>query len=953
LSVTQFAVGQRWVSNSEAELGLGIIKETSGRRIEIIFPASGELRTYAADIAPLSRVQYPVGERVSTSEGVSFVISERHELNGCFIYQGSDDEGNDISIHEMDLDSHVQFSQPQDRLFAGQVDKNSQFELRIDALAHQHRLQQSSVFGLMGARVQLLPHQLYIAHQVATRYAPRVLLADEVGLGKTIEAGLIIHQQLITGRADRVLIVVPDSLIHQWLVEMLRRFNLSFTIMDEERYQALNQDGEESSNPFDSAQLVLCSLSNLTSNPAIYADAQAANWDLMIVDEAHHLQWQQDNASPEYQAIEGLSSYVDGLLLLTATPEQLGIDSHFARLRLLDPDRYHDLEAFRQQEAQYQPVSELVSLMLADDAQQNVGAIVAQLSDYLGAEIANKLTTSDDFVTARDEAINALLDRHGTGRILFRNTRDVVEGFPQRFLHSYPLQQPMAYADNAVQAELLSLIQSEQILGESWLEQDSRVTWLSDWLAQYKQDKILVICAHAETAQQLELHLRLTKGFRTSVFHEGLSLVHRDRAAAYFADEEEGAQIMICSEIGSEGRNFQFSHHLVLFDLPLNPDLLEQRIGRLDRIGQHHDVHIHVPYYEASAQSTLLHWYHQGMNAFERVFPAGSTIQQAVKADLDYCLHHSDDSVKLSELIASTQQLTQQTLETLQQGRDRLLELNSCKVGEAKELVEDLEEASKPYELGVFMDSVFDEFGVEQQAHSSDSIILEPGNHMLHHQFPGLPEDGITATYKRHRALVREDMAFLSWEHPMVLGSLDMITNSDFGNSAFCTLATDKLKAGTLLLEAIFTMQCSAPRAFQVGRYLNQSYLRCLMDDKSRNLSELFEQADFNNIAGRIPKATAQELVRHARPQITTLIDHAKKFVLTQQRSMIDDAQSLMQTDLNAEIERLTALAKVNPNIRQQEIDYLKQSKQVLVDTINNAQLSLDAVRVAIVTDPK
>ena len=120
-------------------------------------------------------------------------------------------------------------------------------------MRYYRQLQQNPVAGLLGARIQLLPHQLYIANEIANRYAPRVLLADEVGLGKTIEAGLIIHQQLITGRASRVLIAVPDSLVHQWLVEMLRRFNLFFTIMDEERCLALVESGTE--NPFESAQL--------------------------------------------------------------------------------------------------------------------------------------------------------------------------------------------------------------------------------------------------------------------------------------------------------------------------------------------------------------------------------------------------------------------------------------------------------------------------------------------------------------------------------------------------------------------------------------------------------------------------------------------------------------------------------------------------------------------------
>jgi len=949
LAVTNFSIGQRWVSNGEADLGLGLIKEISGRQIAVLFPASGEQRIYAADNAPLSRVHYPEGDRVSTNEDVFFTITARHELNNCFIYQGTDDEGNEISIHEMDLNSFVQFSQPQDRLFAGQIDKNSQFELRIEALAHQHTLQQSSVFGLMGARVQLLPHQIYIAHQVSQRHAPRVLLADEVGLGKTIEAGLIIHQQLITEQAKRVLIIVPDSLVHQWLVEMLRRFNLQFTIMDEERHQALLEEDE--GNPFDSAQLILCHLSLLTHHQHIYDDVIMADWDLMVVDEAHHLQWNEQQASAEYRAIEDLARQVTGLLLLTATPEQLGIASHFARLRLLDPDRFHDLDLFCQQEASYQAVSELASHLLSNDAQAKLSFHQATIEHYLGAESYLELLHSDDFESSKDKMISELLDRHGTGRILFRNTRNVVEGFPQRILHRHAVIAPKQYLAAVKDAQPLALLQAEQLLGDQWLDLDSRVAWLTNWLTEHKLDKVLVICAQAQTAQALELHLRISHGLRTSVFHEELSLINRDRAAAYFADDEEGAQVMICSEIGSEGRNFQFSHHLVLFDLPLNPDLLEQRIGRLDRIGQNHDVQIHVPYYENTAQHVLLDWYHQGMNAIERVFPAGGAIHLALQTALMASLSDSSDSSKAKELIDKTQELTSETLKTLQQGRDRLLELNSCNKVAAEAIVGDLEEMGRPTELSTFMDKIFDEYGVDQQIHGADSIIISPSDHMLHHHFPALPEEGITATYQRHRALVREDMAFLSWEHPMVIGSLDMLINSDFGNSAFCTLEYDGLPAGTLLLEAIFTLKCSAPRSLQINRYLNHSYLRVVVDEAGRDFKEDLTETVFNSMVGRIPKVTKQELVKQARNRINVLIKAAQQLAIKQQPEIIDQAIDNMKKTLQPEQDRLTALAKVNTMIRPEEIEYAEQLQQTIVDHLQTAQLSLNAVRVAIVTE--
>ena len=951
MSESTFAIGQRWISNSEAELGLGIVKEDSGRRVVLSFPAANEERTYAADNAPLSRVVYPVGDAVKTQDNVNFTITALHNLNHCVIYHGTDESGQEISIHELDLSSHVQFSQPQDRLFAGQIDKNRQFELRTEALAHQYRLEQSSVFGLMGPRVQLLPHQIYIAHQVAQRFAPRVLLADEVGLGKTIEAGLIAHQQLLTGRAQRILIVVPDSLVHQWLVELLRRFNLHFTIMDYERFDAVTE--AEEGNPFDSAQLVLCQLSMLadTSNPDIYRQACAAEWDLMIVDEAHHLQWSAEQVSAEYQCIEGLAREVAGLLLLTATPEQLGVESHFARLRLLDPERYYDLAEFQRQEAAYQPVSALVSSLLACNIAEEVNDLTSEIDHYLGSDTSKGLLNPDTFETEKQAIVDALLDLHGTGRLLFRNTRDVVTGFPERHLHAYPLASPESYNDQALGGELLTLLQAERLLGDDWLSEDSRVAWLAAWLSEHRQEKVLVICAQAETAQDLEQCLRLQYGKRSSVFHEGLSLINRDRAAAYFADEEEGAQVLICSEIGSEGRNFQFSHHLVLFDLPLNPDLLEQRIGRLDRIGQQQDVQIHVPHYENSAQEALLRWYHEGLNAFERVFPAGGSVYQAIEKELARCLKDAHDPTLLNDLIVHTQGLVATAMASLTQGRNRLLELNSCKLPVANELIADLEDGSQSLELASFMEKVFDEYGVDQQSHSADSVILNHGAEMLESHFPSLPEDGMTATYKRHRALHREDMAFLSWEHPMVLGSLDMITRSDFGNTAFCTLAYEGLPAGTLLLEAIFKISVPAPKALQVGRFLSHSYLRVVTDDNGRDFHPILDESTFNQYVGRIPKMTKQELVKRARPMITRLVAHAKTLAKSQQNAIINDAVEDMHAAMSPEQERLKRLAEVNKAIRPEELTHLLSSETILAEALGSAQLVLDAVRVAIVTE--
>lgn len=948
MSDSAFIVGQRWVSNSEAELGLGLIQEASGRRIEVLFPAVAETRFYAANNAPLSRVIYSVGDKVTTREQVSFTVSMVQDFNECYIYQGDTAEGEQISIHEMDLDSRVHFNQPQDRLLAGQVDKNSQFQLRSKALVHQHELLKSPTYGLLGSRVQLLPHQLYIAQQVAERFAPRVLLADEVGLGKTIEAGMILHKQVLKGQVRRALIIVPDALLHQWLVEMLRRFNLSFTLIDHDRYDALFELNE--GNPFDSAQFVLCGLNDLLAKPEMHDDVLDADWDMMIVDEAHHLEWSPETVSSAYRFIEHLSQQIPALLLLTATPEQLGIESHFARLRLLDPDKFYDLEEFIKQETAYQPISELID---AVDAVSDLTSLTKQqqstLADLVDDSVNQRLTDEALFSEAKVEAIQQLLDRHGTGRVLYRNTREVVKGFPQRRLHTYPLVLPEALSKE----NMGEIIWPELHFESDWLQSDARIPWLVEFLKADRQRKVLLICANAKTALELEDHLNLNHGIRSAVFHENISLVNRDRAAAYFADEEEGAQCLVCSEIGSEGRNFQFAHDLVLFDLPVNPDLLEQRIGRLDRIGQTEDVQIHVPFYPGTAQSVLLDWYDKGMNAFEHVLAAGQRIAKVTKDDLATAMKAPGDKASLESLLTHTKAITEQTLEELQSGRHRLLERHSFNEEVAEDIVAEVESLSRPLELARFMDGVFDAFGVEQQSHSADSIIIEPGTHMQFAQFPGLPEDGLTATYKRRRALSREDMAFLTWEHPMVSGALDLVLSSELGNSAFCTLATDDIKAGTLLLEAIFVMKTVAERDLQIQRYIADSHLRVLVDERGKQYQSIFEEDNFNQLAGRIPRATAQELIRHARQPIETLVTRAKTAVEDVEAELKQQAMQAMNTELAQEQERLMALAKVNPNIRQQELDYLSQLQTRLQEGILAASLSLDAIRVAIVTEGK
>lgn len=963
-----FTLGQRWISDTESELGLGTVVAVDTRMITLLFPASGENRLYSRSDAPITRVMFNPGDTVTSHEGWQLKVDDVREEKGLLVYCGQrlDDETS-AELREVFLDSKLTFNKPQDRLFAGQIDRMDRFALRYRARKHQNEQALQQQVGLRGMRASLIPHQLHIAHEVGQRHAPRVLLADEVGLGKTIEAGMIIHQQLLAGRASRVLIVVPETLQHQWLVEMLRRFNLLFSLFDDERYAEAKLD---SSNPFETEQLVICSLGFVQRSAQRFAQLVNADWDLLVVDEAHHLVWSEESPSPEYQAIETLARATPAVLLLTATPEQLGQQSHFARLRLLDPNRFHDYQEFVAEQQQYRPVADAVTLLLAGKKAQT--AELNALSDLLGEQDIEPLlkainSDSDDNQKARQELITMLMDRHGTSRVLFRNTRQGVKGFPQRILHQIRLPLPAQYqtaikvsgimnANKALEVRARDMLYPEQIYQQlegddaTWWNFDPRVEWLLNYLTAHRDEKVLVICAQAATALQLEQVLRTREAIRAAVFHEGLSILERDRAAAYFASEEEGAQVLICSEIGSEGRNFQFASHLVMFDLPFNPDLLEQRIGRLDRIGQAKEIQIMVPYLESTAQALLVRWYHEGLDAFEHTCPTGRTIYDAHHTQLIERLTTVGEQQGLDEFIHVCRQQHDSLKQQLEQGRDRLLEMHSNGGEQAQLLAQAIAEQDNDVNLVTFALNLFDIVGINQEDRSDNLIILTPSDHMLVPDFPGLPQDGCTITFDRDQALSREDAQFISWEHPLIRNGLDLVLSGDTGSCAVSLLKNKALPVGTLLAELVYVVEAQAPKHLQLTRFLPPTPVRLLMDRKGTNLAAQVEFESFNRQLNAVNRHTSSKLVNAVQPDVHAMLQQAEALVETQARQLIAEAQEQADLQLRRELERLEALKAVNPNIREDELTALENQREQVLSNLHEANWRLDAIRLVVVT---
>lgn len=891
----EFIKGQLWISEYEPNLGLGKITNVEFRMVEINFINSKMLRKYAIKTAPLKRMFFKIGDKIKTISNKEHIIDNIQEKNGLITYFAKE-----ISILENEISEGLNFDLIEEKLLSGIVSDNNVFNLRYEILKFQEKILKSNLKGFLGSRTQLIPHQIYISQEVASRDNPRVMLADEAGLGKTIEAGMIIHNMLVNEKISRVLILTPQSLVNQWFVEMARKFNLSFNILDEDHQKDL--DGEE--NPFDEYQLVISNVEFLAESEMHKEFLLECDWDLLVVDEAHRLEVSDefDEPSEQYELVEELSFISKSLLLLTATPEQKGKETYFANLRLLEPEKFYSFEKFKKEELLYGKISNIISNLQKkeplDEEQKKLLAI------YLQSE---KIT--DD----TEKLINDLKDRHGTGRVLFRNTRKVMSNFPKRKIFTYPLtQEPKS---------------------------DPKIQIIVDLLKKYENEKFLLICESKEKVLQIEKILKENLGIKTALFHEGLELMARDRNAAYFR-EENGATILLASEVGSEGRNFQFAHHLILFDLPFNAELIEQRIGRLDRIGQTEDINIHIPYLENTKEEIIFKFFHEGIGIFEEyVTGAANIFFNFEKKVLNTKLEDS------TQVIKEVKEYKKKIKEEVENGRDLLLDLNSFNPKIAEKIITDIEENEQSIDLEEIMNKIFEHFGVDYELTDDYIYIIKPSDNMLIDHFPHLANDGATITYDRKIALEREDYKFITPDHPMVSSSIDLLLTDEACNTAFGALKNTTYT--DIVLEIVFILECVAPKKLQINKFLPPTPFRMVID---KNLE--IRDFSFEYFGQNLLDVNSNNFLNKANVSpdlIKNMINTAKNILSEKLQNKITNGKEKMRSELNYEITRIEYLKTINPLISKAEVDFAKGKLAFIENSLSNANLRVDSIRMVAV----
>jgi len=878
---------------------------------------------------------------------------------GVLKYSVEDDEqGVEVKpIMETRLAANITLAKPLERLLAGRIERSDWYDLRQDILRMQSALAGHPLKGLMGARVDIIEHQLYIAHEVGKRLAPRVLLADEVGLGKTIEAGLIIHQQLLTGKAERVLILVPDSLQYQWMIELRRRFNLNFALFDLVRTAAIKEHDPEQ-NVFATEQCIIAGMDLLLDHDDLYEQAIEAGFDLLVVDEAHHLHWDEaQGGNDKYELVADFANETPGVMLLTATPEQLGAQSHFARLRLLDPNRFDDLDAFIESQDAFAETAAVANILIEDKPlSSNQIEALSGLLDISTEELAN--INEDERL--RNYALNELLDRHGTGRVLFRNTRESVKGFYGRSSQSHPLPLPEAWIDSYQTTGKLR----EQLWGEEnqpdggWLEDDPRVPWLIDILkGELKQEKVLLIARSGATVESLEAVLRLHAGIKTAIFTEQMTLLERDQAAAFFADRE-GAQILLCSEIGSEGRNFQFASQLILWDLPANPDTLEQRIGRLDRIGQTQRITLHVPYVESTAQERLYHWYNSALNIFNQISPTAQSVQEEYIQTLKPLLEGADtaDNQQALQAVIAEAKQTRLGLEAqLQAGRDRLLEYNSCRPRVASRIKDAMVDFDSHNLLPQFVERFLASANIDHSVQRDGSWVIAPiDSNEVNEYMESLPlgEDGMSLTFERKLALQREEIDFITHEHPLMRAIYELASTSTFGNTTVGMLKSAAMPQGTVLLEINFRVETIAPKVLNLPATLPTQNIRVFMSEQGGDLSSRISAEMIMPYIERLDNNRARQVIKARGDVIEQRYCDAEDIARAQLAEIGAQASSRFTQQWSREIKRLKHLQTINPNVRDSEIERLEQLQAQGEQALASLSLVPDSIRILVAVKP-
>ena len=847
--MARFTKGMKIVHRAQPAWGVGHVIAVSDDppRLSAQFAGrSAEPVILSSRDPQLLRYRFPPGSVALLGDG-----SEARVLRGL---PGPADElarytveaaGKKPSIRsEADLRAVAPREGPLEQLASGRWGTPEDYQLRTEVVRLDLERRADALGALFASRVFVKPHQVSVAHQVLSAAQPRFVLADEVGLGKTIEAGLVLSGLLHAGLVKRCLVVAPSHLTVQWLAELFHKFNLLFTLMDPDRARearetiasdpqpvedgvtfsgadepddappaaaaldqsisaALDDDdiagaidalgpeatledklravigqamkkpakgekraragetkkasgksareperddgpgddepvrkaGDEpaanrgakpaakpaakplakptakpaagKTTPWSEHALVITSLEWLSRSREEAAEAADAGWDLVIIDEAHHLRGER-----AYEVATALAARTWGLLLLTATPLQLDPAEYHALLRLVDPA----------------PAATEAELRARLERQGDLSAQVRELlagDESAAARIAALFPDDAELRTLRGEPLlRHLAESYGLSARLLRNRRAIVGGFTPRVLTKIDVA--ISPEEEALEKDVRAALATAKLPGGAVLSSllrrlgssppalaaglsanglgklagratalgaDGRDSKLEAFRKLVFEDlpgeKLLVFAEARETIDYLRAALaRGKKPVEALAYVGDLSPAERDKLVARFRDPD-GPRVLLCTELGGEGRNFQHCHVLVNYDLAWSPAALEQRIGRIDRIGQSREVRIYAFRPEGTLAARVLDVLDAGVGVFTEPVGGLDPVLERVEGELTALGASAiDDEKEWTRVTAAIGERVSKARKEVARAFDPLLDRRSCDLASVRGLAE-------------------------------------------------------------------------------------------------------------------------------------------------------------------------------------------------------------------------------------------------------------------------
>jgi ATP-dependent helicase HepA len=708
-----------------------------------------------------------------------------------------------------------------DRLASGDAGPASAFALRTRVVRLEAMRRADSLGALLSSRVHVLPHQVGAAGRILADRSPRFVLADEVGLGKTIEAGLVFAGLRQLGLAERVLVVVPEHLAFQWMAELFHKFNALFTLLSPDRVVALG--GPEAA--LAQSKLAILSQEQLASDPAVAAAAAALAFDLVVVDEAHHLA---DDRL--FEAVAPLARSSFGLLLLTATPVRLDPREYFRLLSLVETVPTTTLEDFLARLESHEAYAAVARDLLAGGKVEDALSRLRELSpddDAFSAPAGKKKGPS------RAAVLEHLASRYGLSSRLVRNRRVKVGAFTRRVLRREDV--PEGGKIEAAAA-------------------------LCGRLAR-EGEKVLVFGGDLDRLRELQARIAATERLEALLYDDAPSLEARDRLVARFRDRE-GPMLLLSGESGGEGRNFQFASHLVCLDLPDSPLTLEQRIGRLDRLGQSRPVEIHLlP--EPGEEAFLADLYEKEIGIFEEPVGGLDTVLASVPEELAALRARRTEKARQAFRRGIAARVAEGR-RAQHEGYDPLLDVRSASIPELTALVsaafarmgEDPPEEGE--EIGAslatlsrWLEEELEELVVEagrrvgmdvdtdENVHPFE-VAFTFGSGMRIEALPGMEmpaeERTLLGSFWRETAVVREELEWFATGHRLAEALLELARDGEAGRTAFLQSRAAPRSGGLYLrwklrwpVPADLAPGARVPSR-QASRYLDESPLSVLVD---------------------------------------------------------------------------------------------------------------------------